>query len=187
MAVGVGGGAVLGALAFFAHGWPLWVATLAATMLGALAAPAMGAYGPELFPTGARAKANGILQLMSVTGSAVGLIVVGVVADRTGQIGDGMLVVLPLGLLVVVLALTVFPETAHRSLEQINPEDLLPADAGVVVVATDEGPVATDDGPVEIEDVPGPADAAPVPRGPEVVPASPLPPAPAPPGAGGPA
>jgi MFS family permease len=168
VAVGVGGGAVLGAAAFFAHGWPLWVATLTATMLGALAAPAMGAYGPELFPTGARAKANGILQVMSVAGSAVGLVVVGVVADRGGQIGDGMLVVMPLGLLVAVLALTVFPETAHRSLEQINPEDLLPADPGGVVLATDQGPVATDDGPVVVD------------------PALPAP-APAPPGAGGPA
>jgi hypothetical protein len=34
-----------------------------------------------------------------------------------------MFLLLPLGLLVAVLALTVFPETARRELEDINPED----------------------------------------------------------------
>jgi putative MFS transporter len=173
VAAGIGGGSLLGAWAFVLHGWPLWVASLAATMLAALATPAMGAYGPELFPTGARAKANGILQVMSVAGSAVGLVVVGVVADRTGQVGDGMLVVLPLGLLVAVLALTVFPETAHRSLEQINPEDRLPADVGATVLATDEGPSI--EGVVDDEPPDGPTVVAPAPAH-DVVPA-PAPPA----------
>lgn len=123
VAVGVAGGAVVAAWGFTTHGWPLWAANLVATMLGALAVPALGAYGPELFPTAARAKANGILQVMSVTGSALGLVVAGRVADRTGELADGLLVLLPLALLVAVLALTVFPETARRQLEEINPED----------------------------------------------------------------
>ncbi len=123
VAVGVAGGAVVAAWGFTTQGWVLWVANLVATMLGALAVPAMGAYGPELFPTAARAKANGILQVMSVTGSALGLVVAGAAIDRTGNLSAGMFLLLPLALLVAVLALTVFPETARRQLEEINPED----------------------------------------------------------------
>jgi len=123
VAVGVAGGAVVAAWGFTTSGWPLWAANLTATMLGALAVPAMGAYPPELFPTAARAKANGILQVMSVSGSALGLVVAGVAIDRTGQLADGMVLLLPLALVVPVLAFTVFPETARRQLEEINPED----------------------------------------------------------------
>lgn len=123
VAVGVAGGAIIGAWGFTTHGWTLWVANLLGTMLGALAVPAMGAYGPELFPTAARARANGVLQVMSVTGSAIGLVVAGVAKDRTGHLASGMFLLLPLAILVAVLAFTVFPETARRELEDINPED----------------------------------------------------------------
>ncbi len=129
VALGVAGGAVLASAGFTAHGWPLWAANLGGTMLGALAVPALGAYGPELFPTAARGKANGILQLLSVAGSALGLVVAGIAKDRWGQLSDGIFLLLPLGLLVAVLALTVFPETARRELEDINPEDDLAAPA----------------------------------------------------------
>ncbi len=142
VALGVAGGAVLATWGFTTQGWPMWVANLGATMLGALAVPAMGAYGPELFPTAARAKANGILQVVSVTGSALGLVIAGQAIDRTGRLADGMFLLLPLGLLVAVLALTVFPETADRQLEEINPEDDLsrPGD-GEVVIGTESGEV----------------------------------------------
>ncbi len=128
VAIGVVGGATVGAWGFMAHGWPMWVANLVATMLGALALPALRAYGPELFPTAARGRANGIVEVVSVAGSATGLLVAGWVAGRTGQVGDGLLWLLPLALLVGVLALTVFPETARRELEDINPEDAVPDD-----------------------------------------------------------
>ncbi len=130
VAVGVAGGALLAAWGFTAHGWPLWAANLGGTMLGALAVPALGAYGPELFPTAARGKANGVLQLLSVAGSALGLVVAGIAKDRWGQLSDGIFLLLPLGLLVAVLALTVFPETARRELEDINPEDDVPGAPG---------------------------------------------------------
>ncbi|NLV55217.1 MAG: MFS transporter [Acidimicrobiales bacterium] len=126
VAIGVAGGAAVGAWGFTTAGWPLWMANLLGTMLGALAVPAMGAYGPELFPTAARARANGVLQVMSVAGSALGLVVAGVAKDRTGHLASGMFLLLPLALLVAVLALTLFPETARRELEDINPEDDLP-------------------------------------------------------------
>src|SRR5699024_6123354 len=89
VAVGVAGGALVAAWGFTTQGWPMWAANLAGTMLGALAVPAMGAYGPELFPTAARAKANGVLQVVSVAGSALGLVVAGVAKDRSGHLSTG--------------------------------------------------------------------------------------------------
>lgn len=142
VAIGVAGGAVLGAWGFTMAGWPLWMANLGATMLGALAVPALGAYSPELFPTAARAKAAGILQVFSVVGSAIGLVVAGVAKDQTGRLADGMFLLLPLALLVAVLALTVFPETARRELEDINPEDDLSVPGEGPIVAGEDPPPA---------------------------------------------
>lgn len=149
VAVGVAGGAAVATWGFTTHGWPLWAANLVATMLGALAVPAMGAYGPELFPTAARAKANGVLQVMSVAGSALGLVVAGNVTDRTGELADAMLWLLPLALIVAVLALTVFPETARRQLEEINPEDDLtrPGEGEVIAAEPPTTDLRPPDGP----------------------------------------
>ncbi len=135
VAIGVAGGAVIGAWGFTTYGAMLWFANFAGTMLGALSVPALGIYGAELFPTAARGKANGVLRIISVTGSALGVVVAGRAIDRTGNLSDGMFMLLPLALLVAVLALTVFPETARRPLEDINPEDDLtvPGEGEVIV------------------------------------------------------
>lgn len=120
-------GSILAAWSFGVSGWSMWVLSLGGTMLGGLMAPALQAYGPELFPTGARGKANGVIQVFSVAGAASGLLVAGTLADRTGSLFNGMLVLTPLPILVGVLALVVLPETARRELEDLNPEDALDA------------------------------------------------------------
>lgn len=121
--IGVLGGSVLVLFGFFSHGWPMWVWTLAGTILGGAAVPAIAVYGPELFPTALRGKANGILQVAAVAGSGVGLLVVGALVDRWGQMGPAMAVVLVGPVLVAVLLGVAYPETAHRTLEEVNPED----------------------------------------------------------------
>lgn len=122
-ALGASFGAVLTLFQFFGHGWWMWLWSMTGTQAAAFAVPALGVYGPELFPTGLRAKANGILQTAAVLGSSTGLLVVGYLADRTGRLGIGMAAVLVGPLLVAVLVLATFPETAHRELEDLNPED----------------------------------------------------------------
>ncbi len=130
-ALGASLGAILTLCEFFAHGWWMWLWSMAGTQAAAFAVPALGVYGPELFPTGLRAKANGILQIAAVAGSSVGLLVVGVVADRTGHLGNGMAIVLAGPLLVALLVWVAFPETARRELEDLNPEDDLKPTDGV--------------------------------------------------------
>jgi MFS family permease len=109
--------------AFRSVGVPLWGWTLAASVVGSAAVPALGVYGPELFPTSLRGRVGGLLAITALVGSAVGLVVGGAVADSPGGLAD-VLVPLSLGpLAVAALVLLAYPETAKRELEDINPED----------------------------------------------------------------
>ena len=92
-------------------------------MSGALIVPALGVYRPELFPTALRGRAAGLIEIITVAGSAVGLLTVGALADRWGSFGGPMAVAAVAPLVVAVLVMTRFPETAHHTLEDLNPED----------------------------------------------------------------
>ena len=122
-AIGVVGGSLGLLAAFLSHGWLLWVLSLGGTIVGAMAVPALAVYGPELFPTSLRGKANGILQTAAVAGSSFGLLIVGWLNDRWGSLGPAMAVVVVGPFLVGGLLLVAYPETAHRELEDLNPED----------------------------------------------------------------
>lgn len=124
VAIVVGVGSTL--LVYLATGWPIWAWSLLGSIVGAAAVPALGVYGPELFPTGLRGKANGLISGAGRVGSVIGLVAVGWFADRTGRLSSG-LSVLALGpALLALLVLVAYPETAHRELEDLNPEDAPP-------------------------------------------------------------
>ena len=52
------------------------------SIIGGLAVPALAVYGPELFPTALRTKANVIITVLGVSGSVIGLLAVGRLAER---------------------------------------------------------------------------------------------------------
>ncbi|MGB3055099.1 MAG: MFS transporter [Acidimicrobiales bacterium] len=122
-AVGTLGGAVLLAAAFHASGIWLWLAWVVGGVIGAMTVPALAVYGPELFPTALRGRANGIISLTGVIGAAIGLFAAGWMSDRYGSIAPGLTVLAAGPLVVTVLVLTLYPETAHLELEELNPED----------------------------------------------------------------
>ncbi|MBV9950373.1 MAG: MFS transporter [Acidimicrobiia bacterium] len=122
VSIGVAGGALLTLFSFMSFGWPMWIWNLVGTILAAGATPALGMYGPELFPTGSRGKANGIIQTVSVAGSALGLVIAGRMLDH-GGLASAMRPLLIGPLIVGVMVLFWFPETARRELEDLNPED----------------------------------------------------------------
>lgn len=123
-AVGLAGSSVLLALMYLSGGPLMWVLSLGGSMLAGLTVPALRVYGPELFPTGLRAGTGGLLVLAGVLGSATGVLGAGFLSDALGGLGRAI-AILALGpLLVSVLVLTSYPETAHRELEELNPEDL---------------------------------------------------------------
>jgi putative MFS transporter len=121
--IGIAGGAILTIAGFASHGTALWIFSLTGNMFAALVVPALGVYRPELFPTSLRGRAAGVLDGMALAGAAAGLLFVGNVVDAGNSYGTafGLASLAPFA--VVVLVLGLFPETAHRSLEDINPED----------------------------------------------------------------
>jgi MFS family permease len=122
-AIGLAGGTIATVLMFAVAGWPMWMWSVIGGIIGGLTVPALGVYRPELFPTALRGKAAGLLELIGVCGSAVGLVFVGHLADRWGSYAGPIAIAGGAALAVAVMVLLWFPETAHRSLEELNPED----------------------------------------------------------------
>ena len=88
--IGVIGGVGATVLMFLAGGWGVWAWSTVGAIVGAVTVPALGVYGPELFPTSMRGRANGIISGLGRVGSVIGLVVVGVLADRFGRIGPAL-------------------------------------------------------------------------------------------------
>jgi MFS family permease len=110
------------AIAFLAHGWPLWAWQLIGITIGGMTIPALGTYGPELFATRARGRANGFITFAGMAGSSIGLIVAGFASDHVG-LGKVLLALSAGPLIVAFLVLTRYPETARLELEELNPDD----------------------------------------------------------------
>jgi MFS family permease len=126
--VGLIGGVGATVAMYSTRGWSMWMAGVAAAVIGAAVLPALGVYGPELFPTSLRGRANGLLYVSDRLGGASGLLTVGFLAGPLGSLGRplALLALGPLALSVIVL--TLFPETAGVELETLNPEDAAEAD-----------------------------------------------------------
>lgn len=121
-AIGVVGGSLLTLGIYFSSGWSMWGWSLVAGIVGAMSIPVLAVYGPELFPTSLRGKANGIIVVFNVAGSVTGLLLGGLLADHLGL--STALSILAIGPLILgVLFLTLYPETAHLDLDELNPED----------------------------------------------------------------
>lgn len=116
-------GAALIAVSFSVHGVGMWAAALAGAISFALAYPAMSVFRSELFPTAHRNIASAFITAASLIGGSVGLIGCGILISRGASYGTVM-AGLAIGPAVVsVLVFTMYPETAHRELEELNPED----------------------------------------------------------------
>ena len=84
---------------------------------------ALGVYGPELFSTHHRAKANGTIVTIGVLGSVCGLLLVGWLHNYFGAYGPAFAVVTLGPFLAAWLVISRYPETARKALEELNPDD----------------------------------------------------------------
>ena len=125
-AVALVGGACCTIAFFFSSGWPIWVWALVGNIITAASIPALGVYGPELFPTSLRGRANGIVTATGLAGSAIGLTLAGTLADSFGRIGPAMAMLAVSPLVLALVVLVAYPETAGAELEDLNPEDRSP-------------------------------------------------------------
>ena len=122
-AVGTLGGAIFLTLMYLVSGPLLWLTAVAGAIVAAVTVPALTVYGPELFPTRLRGRANAWITLAGVFGASTGLAVAGRLGDHFGRLGPGI-AMLALGpALLTVLVLVLYPETARMELEDLNPED----------------------------------------------------------------
>ncbi len=113
--------AVIGAYSF--GGPPLWAFSLAAGIFGSAAYPALAVYRAELFPTGNRSRAAGLITAAALVGGIGGLIATGVLLDADRSFA-GVMALMAIGqVIVTVLVVAFYPETAHQGLEDLNPED----------------------------------------------------------------
>jgi MFS family permease len=135
--VAVGGAAVFAVVAYSVQGWAMWLAMASAGLTGAAITPVLTVYGPELFATSGRGVANGLLTAAGRGGAVAGLLFIGWAAQSHPGFGAGF-ALLALGpVALIVLIITAFPETARRSLEELNPEDAVAA-AGTPMPRVDE-------------------------------------------------
>ena len=72
-AFGVAVGTLLTVAMVLVGGWAMWGLSVGAAIAGAMVVPAITVYGPELFPTSLRGRANGAIDILGVTGSVIGL------------------------------------------------------------------------------------------------------------------
>ncbi|MBA2281323.1 MAG: MFS transporter [Actinomycetota bacterium] len=126
-AVGIVGGTLLSVATYASAGWTMWVASTMSSVIAGAVVPALGVYRPELFPTSLRGRAGGVLEGVQVLGAVAGLQLVGGLVDAGHSYSSAFGVAAIAPMAVAVLILVAFPETAHRSLEELNPEDRSPA------------------------------------------------------------
>jgi MFS family permease len=110
-------------VAFSVGGVGLWASSLIGGILGSAVYPAMAVYRTELFPTANRAKAAGFVTAAALFGGIVGLSLTGRLLDQDWSYGSTMALLAIGQLIATVLVVVGYPETAHRALESLNPED----------------------------------------------------------------
>ncbi|MBX7160296.1 MAG: hypothetical protein K1X95_08400, partial [Acidimicrobiia bacterium] len=114
---------VLEALFFLVGGSWMWLALLGATLAGALATPAFGAMGGELFPTEVRGTANAGVLLGGVVGGVVGLAVTGWLS-RSMALGSAIAIIAIPAALAAVVLVPFLPEGAGRDLDDLSPPEV---------------------------------------------------------------
>ena len=110
-------------VAFSVAGPLLWISSFLAAVLGSAVYPAMQVYRTELFPTANRTRASGYIVAAALVGGIGGLIATGQLIDA-GWSYTSVMSTMAIGQLIAVVLIVVgYPETAHRELEELNPED----------------------------------------------------------------
>jgi MFS family permease len=116
--------ALAGALFFLTGGSLLWLMLLITTVAGAVAGPSLAAFNTELFPTEVRGRAGGILLIIAVLGSVLGLLLGGYLAEPLGGIGKAVALTAVGPLVAALLLIRLLPEARGRALDEISPPEV---------------------------------------------------------------
>lgn len=116
-------GALMIALSFATEGPLMWVCAVVGGVFAATAYPAMAVYRGELAPTAKRQTSSFLVTVSALLGGSVGLVVGGTLIDHHWSYGTVMLTFASVSLVIAGLVWAFYPETAHRELEELNPQD----------------------------------------------------------------
>ena len=117
--------------AFVFDGPLMWLGAFLGGITAGLSYPAFTVYRAELFSTGSRGRANGWITAVSLIGSSIGLLIAGYLLDHGWSYGPVMGLMGIGQLIAAAIAFVAYPETAHLSLEQLNPEDQVDLDRSI--------------------------------------------------------
>lgn len=119
-------------LSFTVGGPLMWLSAFVGGLVAGIAYPAFSVYRTEMFPTGRRGQAGGLVMAAALVGGSVGLLLAGFLVDRGWSYGRTMVTLAVAQLVTAVVVFTTYPETAHRTLEELNPTTgPVPPDGGV--------------------------------------------------------
>jgi len=116
---------------FSATGIGLWSGAFGAGFIGGIAYPAFAVYRTEMFPTGNRGRAAGLITASALIGGSIGLLASGRLLDNGWSYGKTMALMAVGEVVAVLIILTRYPETAHKDLDELNPEPPLGDDSAV--------------------------------------------------------
>lgn len=122
--VGLLVGSVLTMAFFVSSGALLWIFSGLAVVAGASGTLSVGTMDAELFPTEVRGTANSLLLIMSVLGSATGLLLAGFLSDRFGGLGVAIAVLGIAPVFAAVFLLPRLPESSGRALDDVSPSEV---------------------------------------------------------------
>lgn len=121
-AFSLGIGTLLVVVAFATAGPTMWISQIIGGFFLGISYPALGVYRGEMFPTAHRSAGAATVTACGLIGGSLGLVTAGQLLEGGWSYGQVMAVLALAPLLVMVIVLTTFPETAHRELQDITPD-----------------------------------------------------------------
>ena len=98
----------------------MWMFAIAGGFAFGLSYPALAVYRGELFPTGVRSLAGGIIMTAALLGGSIGLIGAGHILDAGASYGAVMMWLVVAPVIASIIVWLQYPETAHRELDEIS-------------------------------------------------------------------
>lgn len=108
---------------FLSEGAALYVFAILSVLAASCGGLAISTMGAELFPTEVRGTSNGMLLVVSVVGSASGLILAGQLSDPFGGIGRAIALCAIPTVIAAIVFVPRLPEPAGHDLDEISPSE----------------------------------------------------------------
>lgn len=106
---------------YFSHSELMWTAAIVAQFFLYATGPALGVYGAELFATASRARSAGLVAAAGALGGVIGTVATGAIAHGHRPLGPALALLSVGPLVLIVLLVVAYPETAAVELEALTP------------------------------------------------------------------